>query len=542
MRRIVIAVACFGLLLGTRESFAQSAPASDLPNPYLLQYLAGGSTLDRYLQAVRTQVVRLDADGNGMLDAADIEAHNAVNAAQFRTMFANRIMMADLNDDKVVTEDELRRKFLYDHRQTSAALPRAANINSNAEQDISKYMAADLNHDGRITWDEAVELAKKQPDYARTTTFGLGASLSKLLALAPPGKNAITMAEIEEAATALFRQVDTDKNGTISLDELDVARRRQNQASAASAMMPRVICDVPKASEAAKVVLLGAYQTESLSSVTLGSQDEVVGLGNVIVEPGKDPLYIAVATYEPTIWRFYGATERIERVVVMSSGGRADKATGRRVPLAGVVGLPAERVSFPQAVGCLGYFTATPTTQSAVASGAIKAAAGRAPDVLAGKYAVTAFNVPSGKTESLGQVRAGSLQIVQGGATYLLENGKVSVVQPDKNMDQTLYRFRPGGVVTVDAKNVVASAKADAYEVLPQEAGLSQLLKSGVLTRNGQGEYLINKKMRFPAGLTGAHSAKFLLLRGVPKPEGQPGHSRVVSEETGEFLKFEPAR
>jgi hypothetical protein len=71
---------------------------------------------------------------------------------------------------------------------------------------------------------------------------------------------------------------------------------------------------------------------------------------------------------------------------------------------------------------------------------------------------------------------------------------------------------------------------------------LSQLLKSGVLTRNGQGEYLINKKMRFPAGLTGAHSAKFLLLRGVPKPEGQPGHSRVVSEETGELLKFEPAR
>jgi hypothetical protein len=31
---------------------------------------------------------------------------------------------------------------------------------------------------------------------------------------------------------------------------------------------------------------------------------------------------------------------------------------------------------------------------------------------------------------------------------------------------------------------------------------------------------------------------KFLLLRGTPMPDGDPGHSDVVSEETGEKLKF----
>jgi hypothetical protein len=62
-----------------------------------------------------------------------------------------------------------------------------------------------------------------------------------------------------------------------------------------------------------------------------------------------------------------------------------------------------------------------------------------------------------------------------------------------------------------------------------------------VLTRNENGEFLINKKTRLPAGLTGSHSVKFLLRRDVPKPEGHPGHSTVISEETGETVKFELA-
>ena len=62
---------------------------------------------------------------------------------------------------------------------------------------------------------------------------------------------------------------------------------------------------------------------------------------------GSDPLYIAIATYQPTIWRFYGATERVERVVVISNGPQPDRASRNVVSLAGVVGLPAEQTSFP---------------------------------------------------------------------------------------------------------------------------------------------------------------------------------------------------
>ncbi|HEY0300639.1 MAG TPA: hypothetical protein VGC36_04875, partial [Rhizomicrobium sp.] len=100
-----------------------------------------------------------------------------------------------------------------------------------------------------------------------------------------------------------------------------------------------------------------------------------------------------------------------------------------------------------------------------------------------------------------------------------------------------LQRFSPGGVVAIDPAAVVSPAVAEPYEVLPQQAGLIQLVQKGAITRNRSGEYLIREKIRFPAGLAGAHSVKFLLLRDVPEPDGDPAHCEVVSEATGQPIK-----
>jgi hypothetical protein len=97
-------------------------------------------------------------------------------------------------------------------------------------------------------------------------------------------------------------------------------------------------------------------------------------------------------------------------------------------------------------------------------------------------------------------------------------------------------------VIELDPRRVVASLPVDRYQVLPQAAGLLQLVRSGALAQNRNGEYLIKQKMRFPAELTGSHSVQFLLLRGVPLPDGDPGHSDVISEETGEKIKFDKKR
>jgi hypothetical protein len=58
------------------------------------------------------------------------------------------------------------------------------------------------------------------------------------------------------------------------------------------------------------------------------------------------------------------------------------------------------------------------------------------------------------------------------------------------------------------------------------------------LKRAGNGEFLIQEKIRYPAGLYGGYSVKFLLPRGVPNPDGDAGHSHVISEETGRPVEF----
>ena len=524
---------------------AGSAQPMQSPEAFLLGRISGGATLERYLKAMRSEFARIDADADGKIDAADEAAHKAISATSFRTSMAMQTMYADLNGDGVVTADELRHKLLYDRRMMSSYTMQrgAAALSSSArvEQDVARLMGADTNKDGRVTWQEAIDFAKKQPGYDRINAYGLGTTTSQALALAPAGKTALTLAELEAAATAFFKSVDTDSNGTISLDELDVARRRINRAYGKSIrhhmqQQARVVCDLPKVSAAAKVVLLSAYETEALSSVALGPQDEVTGVGSINVQPGKEPLYIVIVSFRPTIWRFYGATERIERAVVTTASTFTDKSDHKRHYAAGVTGLPAERVSFPKQVGCLRYFSDAPSIASAQAAGAVKADIGKMPDVVAAKYKLSTFIVPSGKIEAINNNRPQLLVIQKSGGTLTINGdaSKIQVVTPSGNIERELRRYHPGGVITVDAKKVVANVTAEPYAVLPEEAGLAQLVQSGALTQNDLGEFLINKKITFPAGLNGAHGVKFLLRRGVPKPDGSPGHSTVIAEETGE--------
>jgi len=123
--------------------------------------------------------------------------------------------------------------------------------------------------------------------------------------------------------------------------------------------------------------------------------------------------------------------------------------------------------------------------------------------------------------------REGKLTIIGNASNVVVQTG------PSRARDE-MDRFFPGGVSEIDPKAVVGSAPAEPYNVLPSQAGLVQLLASGELTENRAGEYIVRKKIRFPAGLYGAHSATFVVMKGTPYPDGDPGHSCVIVEESGE--------
>jgi hypothetical protein len=105
-------------------------------------------------------------------------------------------------------------------------------------------------------------------------------------------------------------------------------------------------------------------------------------------------------------------------------------------------------------------------------------------------------------------------------------------------MWQEAVRYWPGGLVTVDSRHVVARTRVERYQVLPSQMGLAQWIGAGAI------EALANDKFRIvrpiphmPPSMGGAHSVTLVLAKGIPLPPGDPVHSCVLSEETGEALR-----
>ena len=231
MKKIAITAAFLFLVVSVREGHAQNSEINEkLATVYLMQSLRPGITLDQYVMNLHHHLIQLDADRNGSLDLADAEFHKRVGAAIFRAEFASHLMMADLDGDMAVTEAELRQRIEYENHSFVVGPDTPGAQEQRLKLELKHFADADTNHDGRVTWEEAAELANKSAAVPRPgQSQNFVSAVARLLALAPPGKSAVTFAEIEQAATELFRKVDTDNNNKISDDELKAMRDSLNQ-------------------------------------------------------------------------------------------------------------------------------------------------------------------------------------------------------------------------------------------------------------------------------------------------------------------------
>ncbi|MGY3454277.1 EF-hand domain-containing protein [Bradyrhizobium sp. USDA 4353] len=495
--------------------------------------IQAGATLENVLEQQRSEFAQLDADGDGRLSTRDVELHATMEAAQARIQAVQGVMRYDVDGDGFVTEDEIRRLMRYELR---FQLAQSQKINSSYSPDkqidstVQRLMAFDADKDGKISIAEAAKSAAGQ-----RPSGGQSARVRQVLDAA--GKDEVTLQDYLSAGEALFRKVDADGNGTISQQEAtDYSQSLVRATAAKKEEAEKAGCELPAASDNAKVMLFSGYEAEALSNVTLKSQDVEVRTGRIVIEPGNEPLYLVVSTHRATIWQVSGAVERVERIVASSMQTGANGSDPQAAPLAGVTGVPAERVSFLKRSNCLSYFSEAPSSGSLVSAGAVRRMTGKAPDVLAARYSVSSFSAPSGKIETTRDERDGSLVIRkrEGSLTIIGSGGNATIQMGPSRARDEMMRFFPGGVMEIDPKSVVGSAPAMPYEVLPSQAGIVQLLASGALSENRSGEYIVRSKIRFPAGLYGAHSVTFLVMKGTPYPDGDPGHSCVVVEETGE--------
>jgi len=518
-------------------------PAAIVPPPRVLSaQIQPGMTLDGLLANTRRSFRTLDANADSRLDQDDATLHESAMGANLRISAAMQIMASDLDGDGSVTEEELRLKRRYDRRNQEGRDAQAGEAQLRVE--IGKVMAADADKDGRISWSEAVNFVSRTQNHDQHRSNGPQAQIRDLLAFIGPDRTSVTVPEFDQLALTLFRGADTDGNGTISQDEFAALRSQDEQRQRAEADArrqrraeeARAGCALPKASDAAKVILLSAYESDSLSTTAIGSQDVGTGTGSIVVEPGEGPLYVVVAAFRPVIWRFSGAVERIERVVLAAQMTGPGSSKPDAAPLAGATGLAADKLTFLPRSDCLRHFSEVPSSHAAITAGIVRRETGKEP-VVAGRYQVSGFSIPSAELRTTGRADRPMVIISKPSGTLRIEGGANVVVEAGtRDLASDVARFYPGGVVEIAPETVFASDKPVRYEVLPNQAGLLQLVQRGALARNQSGEFLIKEKIRFPAEMNGAHAARFLLLRGIPVPDGSPGHSCVISEETGRPL------
>jgi hypothetical protein len=375
----------------------------------------------------------------------------------------------------------------------------------------SEILSFDLDRDGSLSADEV----RRHRDFASAARTR---ELEGIMTLADTdGDGTLSAAEIsEETDRSLIRDwsfaedlllMDVDGDGAVTTGEIPAF------VLAGSADSPTASgCAWPAPSPEAEIVLVGGYRGAAVPSVTVMGQDQAMSAARIVVEEGERPLYVVALSQDAMIWQVAGAADRVEAFVSSDVSGVAGISSSRPVFLDRVLCLPQPFAHADRAMD---------------ASARVSAGAGRAPDVVVAGRQLAQVALPSGRRDPFPAAEAWG----EGG------------VSPHAGaaMARFLDEF-PGGLLGIDPGDVAAGTPAVPYEVPPHLAGLVQLLESGAIEAlDGAGDErhvfrVVAPFPRFPAGLVGPRSARFLLSPGVPLPDGDPGHSRIVDEATGACL------
>ncbi|MGN7437347.1 MAG: EF-hand domain-containing protein [Alcanivorax sp.] len=494
----------------------------------------------RFLRAHGTNKSELTAEGL---------KHKQENAKiQARKRQIQNILNYDTNLDAQVSIEEARASILQSHPRYSED-----RYSRQLETMVERVKKLDTDEDGIVTY---TEMGILNESAEKNAVDRLTSQYKQYLELDPNKDGTLTGNELENLARQAFDVIDTDKNGLISNEEL--APFTQAQRTYGRQINTAAQCKLPAAPEDQKIVSIGVYEGKALSNVTAMGQDRETTAIKIHIKDDQPPTYLLLSSYDPIMWDFTGNTDAIKRVVVGNSIVNTNQKSG-----SGVIGIAKDKITFAPHK-CLPYYNNNKSAKFTMAKGAIRKLLKRFPDVISGTYSTgkivlshnqAAFESPKNENEK-------TITIVTGGGDDLIigadgeridsleswrkkqmgKNYRPPVPAPegyDKQLWSHFLRYSPEGIYKVDADKVVSDQKAEPYEILPQMAGIIQLIHEGKVEKIDMRQFRIIKDIpRFPAGLAGGHSVTFLIAPGVKKPDGGAGHSCVIMEETGEAVSM----
>lgn len=496
-----------------------------------------------------------DVDGNGV-SASDYALQQRINQAQQRASAVSMVLRDDLDGDGRVTRAEVMQAHGHEARRTMMSSgvpvePTPAQAAEVLKQIVERAMKPDANGDGAITWNEMLALANEQQ---RLVAGSYRQHEAVPLTLDGNGDGTVSRAEYKALIDLVFDKTDTNRDGKLTQEERaqlvgkaatlqqeeNEARQAEREDQQARELAAR--CGLPAIPKDAKLTVVSAYEGEALSTVALGGDDQEVTVGRLVIERGSEPLALALSSYEAHIWLIEGDVSRVARVIVSSQQGDASK-----LPRAGVVGVAREKVTVAKANDCLRPVSSASRDVPAAESVRFARELGRKPDAIFAVYGLSTMALPSGTVDK---------------AAPFPKTVPLPKTGPSASVWNMMLTYNPKGLVDLNPASVVAATRATRFGVLPQAAGLAQLVEKGALEITGMAkvisigntqvvvsdgndtvrgpagaemkvqqiprQFTIRAQITFPAGLNGGHSVQFVLPAGVPEPKGSPGHSAVV--------------
>ena len=501
-RRIPTLILAAVIAVVGRHPASASETAKAVPNILLTTM---SQSREDYIAALFRPFRALSGDDQ-ILSAEDLEISSQLSLAAARARALSQILIYDLNGDAIVTSEEL-------------SLSRRQNPFPSDNLDrMNVIETADANHDGQITVQEAMGIHEKvssSGDWNRQQG-------TALFALDPNADGRLTSEELQTLALTAFAKFDLDANGVLSPAEAQARRQAlRNEQQAENPANPEDFlqdrCGLPEAPAGSDVVVLGSFGSGTLSTVATAGQQSTTEVSELFIEPGTTPLYILALPFRPTIWHVTGA---VDRIAVLATGPTYPSKAN-----VAVSGLPMERITFLPKRKCLDKVLMASLRNSAQLKSRISEVLKRPVIAMIAGRGMSRIGIPSGEIEIRRDPairHSGSLKI------FDAETRPASV---DPMTFKQFYLLRPGGIVDIPMTDIVAPGEVMPYMILPQEAGLIQLMQDGLLERRTDGAYLIKRPFeRYPTGLFGIRSVIFILPKGMPAPQGPLEHSQILIE------------
>lgn len=390
---------------------------------------------------------KLDINKDKVVTLEDISQHFEFNVDDVLELYNVVKQFGGTAFDKVNPVLEGMKKKKYGHTSPQWFL----------ETTFLLFIDLDVNADKKLSAEEILYVTE---DVFNKETSQVIAQYESYLALSKDG-NSTTLEQVSDAAVKAFNTLDYKRDGSISGKEFSRYLRAHRPK--------KTECNAPlfgdKSIPIYAVVVGGSNAITSLQFN--GSFSELAGHVDVKIEKQDQPINLVLSSFQHMVWSIKGDVSSLNHVLVFG-------AVGNDEVLAGVAGIPYEKVSFMGREAC--WDARIPSSRGldikkkedlAKSLGIFKSLTGRQLSLLRGKGMVSGIVVKSVPEVELSDGIDDDLRKMPNGlnSEYWAE----------------FLTWKPSGHKSVDIQNVVWGGYAAEVKILPDWAGFAQLEKEGVI-------------------------------------------------------------